>query len=180
MRNKLRILLLPLVAPLLVTSCATHDPKQVRIEDRSLGNRSATVTPSAPTESSAPARAYSTSPYPDSSDTGARDQAPAPVFNQPPPLVAPTSKPSGALLALLDRAEQQQRGGNNQQAIASLERAQRIAPREPLVYLQLARLRKDMNDYPRAEQLARKGLSLSSGNAEMQRAFNSLLKQLRR
>ena len=58
-----------------------------------------------------------------------------------------------------------------QGALAQLERAQRIAPRDPMVYLQLARLRLHMNDRPRAEQLARRGLSLAGGDPDLTRRF---------
>ena len=70
--------------------------------------------------------------------------------------------------------------GNQQAALAQLERAQRIAPRDPMVYLQLARLRLHMGDRPRAEQLSQRGLSLAGGDPDLEAAFKALLNELGR
>ncbi len=173
--------------PLLLAGCASHDPNQVRIEDRSLeGTAPATVNarqiqaaPSEQDRTNATVGATHRSQTPVTSAPPAAVIEPAKPAYQPPVSRVSPSEPSGALLALLEQAEQQHQSGRNQQALSSLERAQRISPREPLVYLQLARLRLDMKDYPRAEQLARKGLNLSSGNPQMQKAFNALLQRIK-
>ncbi len=188
-----------LLAPVIISGCATHDPGQVRIEDRSRGTSPSYQAPapspdprveqqvdqrtddeSAPVARSFPAGqgAIDAAPPPPATSESVTPP-PQPAF-QPPAASASRTEPSGALLALLEQAETQHQAGNNQRALSSLERAQRIAPREPLVYLQLARLRLDMKDYQRADQLARKGLSLSSGNPQMQEAFRTLLKRIKR
>ncbi|MCW8887092.1 MAG: tetratricopeptide repeat protein [Motiliproteus sp.] len=185
--------------PIMLVGCATHDPNQVRIEDRSLqvpadqsvsnqpgynqpGSSETTASQATAPTTNIPAGTARTYPTEQPavvlpSVTPGETASAAPRY-QPPAAQAAPAQPSGALLALLEQAEQQHQSGRNQQALSSLERAQRIAPRDPLVYLQLARLRLDMKDYPRAQQLAKKGLSLSSGNDQMQKAFKALLQQI--
>ena len=62
---------------------------------------------------------------------------------------------------LLEQADQQASDGNNDGAMATLERALRIAPREPEVYYQMGRLRLDMGEASEAEQLALKAVDLA-------------------
>jgi len=104
----------------------------------------------------------------------------------PQPIVMPQSAPptqrqappSAALLALLQQAESQEEAGQLQRALSYLERAQRISPREPLVYLQLARVRLSMNDLARASQLTERGMALSAGDGEMRAAFTALKREI--
>lgn len=68
---------------------------------------------------------------------------------------------SPAVLDLLEQADQQASDGNGDGAMATLERALRIAPREPEVYYQMGRLRLDMGEAKEAEQLALKAVDLA-------------------
>ena len=68
---------------------------------------------------------------------------------------------SPAVLDLLEQADQQASDGNSSGALATLERALRIAPREPEVYYQMGRLRLDMGEAKQAEQLALKAVDLA-------------------
>lgn len=97
------------------------------------------------------------------------------------PVVAPTpvSNSNPAVLALLDGAQQQQKQGEYRMAQSSLERAQRIAPRDPQVYFQLADLRRQQGQYLQAEQLALKGLTLARGQASQERKFWILIADIR-
>lgn len=70
----------------------------------------------------------------------------------------------GAVLALLTTAGQQQEAGNLNEAAASAERAQRIAPSEPRVLYTLAVIRLKQGDAEVAEQLARRALSYTSSD----------------
>ncbi len=72
------------------------------------------------------------------------------------------------MLALLTSAQQMERSGNLSGASASLERAQRIAPREPQVLYRLAEVRLAQGDAAQAEQLARRGLSYAGGRPTLQ------------
>lgn len=102
---------------------------------------------------------------------------------------APTGIPSGGLamdeqldgpvLALLTTAQQQQGGGDLNGAASSLERAQRIAPREPQVLYRLAEVRMAQGDTAQAEQFARRGLSYASGRPALQASLWSLIAQAR-
>lgn len=83
----------------------------------------------------------------------------AKIDSQPAP--SNTSEISPAVLDLLEQADQQVSDGNNDGALATLERALRIAPREPEVYYQMGRLRLDMGDPKQAEQLALKAVDLA-------------------
>lgn len=85
----------------------------------------------------------------------------------------------GPVLALLTSAQQMQRSGNLSGAAASLERAQRIAPREPQVLYRLAEVRLAQGDPAQAEQLARRGLSYAGGRPALQASLWELIAQAR-
>lgn len=105
------------------------------------------------------------------------------------PAPAPSGVPSGGLaldeqldgpvLALLTTAQQQQSGGDLNGAASSLERAQRIAPREPQVLYRLAEVRLAQGDAAQAEQFARRGLSYASGRPALQASLWNLIAQAR-
>lgn len=85
----------------------------------------------------------------------------------------------GPVLALLTTARQQQGGGDLNGAASSLERAQRIAPREPQVLYRLAQVRLDQGDAVQAEQLSRRALSYASGRPALQASLWELIAQAR-
>lgn len=132
-------------------------------------------------------------------DTSSVNQAPI-SSNYTPPAVnnnaysvptAPTGIPSssgglsadeqldGPVLALLTTAQQQQSAGDLNGASSSLERAQRVAPREPQVLYRLAQVRLAQGDAPQAEQLARRGLTYANGRASLQASLWGLIAQSR-
>ncbi|MBJ2287725.1 tetratricopeptide repeat protein [Pseudomonas haemolytica] len=81
----------------------------------------------------------------------------------------------GPVLALLTTAQQQQSGGDLNGASSSLERAQRVAPREPQVLYRLAQVRMAQGDAPQAEQFARRGLTLANGRPDLQASLWALI-----
>ena len=81
--------------------------------------------------------------------------------------------------ALLTTAQQQQGGGDLNGAASSLERAQRIAPREPQVLYRLAQVRLAQGDATQAEQLSRRALSYASGRPALQASLWELIAQAR-
>ncbi len=85
----------------------------------------------------------------------------------------------GPVLALLTTAQQQQGGGDLNGAASSLERAQRIAPREPQVLYRLAEVRLAQGDAAQAEQFARRGLTYASGRPALQASLWNLIAQAR-
>lgn len=93
--------------------------------------------------------------------------------------LAPDEQLDGPILALLTTAEQQRGGGDLGGAASSLERAQRIAPREPQVLYRLAQVRLEQGDAAQAEQLSRRALSYASGRPALQASLWELIAQAR-
>ncbi|TVP90224.1 MAG: tetratricopeptide repeat protein [Pseudomonadaceae bacterium] len=85
----------------------------------------------------------------------------------------------GPVLALLTSARQQEGQGDLNAASASLERAMRIAPREPQVLHQLAQVRLAQGDAAQAEQLAQRGLSYADGRPTLQASLWQLIAEAR-
>lgn len=92
---------------------------------------------------------------------------------------APPAPSNPAVLALLSDAEKYQQQGNMAAAQSRLQRAQRIAPRDPKVYYQLAQTHYELEDYRLAEQVALKGVSYAQGNNTEQKRFWLLLADIR-
>ena len=82
--------------------------------------------------------------------------------------VVPARPQPPAVVALLEHAEQQANTGDLESAAASLERALRIDPRNPVLWHHLATVRLAQGQASQAEQLAVKSNSLASGNAAQQ------------
>lgn len=85
----------------------------------------------------------------------------------------------GPVLALLTTAQQQQSGGDYNGASSSLERAQRIAPREPQVLYRLAQVRLAQGDAAQSEQLARRALTYANGRPDLQAGLWNIIAQAR-
>lgn len=85
----------------------------------------------------------------------------------------------GPVLALLTVAREQEGRGDLGSASASLERAMRIAPREPQVLYRLAQVRLAQGDAAQAEQLAQRGLSHAAGRPTLQAGLWDLIAQAR-
>lgn len=108
--------------------------------------------------------------------------APAPVMPSGIPSsggLAADEQLDGPVLALLTTAQQQQGSGDLNGAASSLERAQRIAPREPQVLYRLAEVRLAQGDAAQAEQFARRGLSYASGRPALQASLWNLIAKAR-
>ncbi|GGO88539.1 hypothetical protein GCM10011348_44220 [Marinobacterium nitratireducens] len=105
------------------------------------------------------------------------DDSPASI---PTPQAAAPVSGNPAVVALLDSARQQQSAGSLGAAQSSLERAQRIAPRDPQVYYQLAEIQRQMQKYDEAEQLARRGVALAGGQPESLRRLWLLIANIRK
>ncbi|MEH6503454.1 MAG: hypothetical protein V7682_06075 [Cycloclasticus sp.] len=77
-------------------------------------------------------------------------------------------KQNPAVLALLDRALQQSDQGQLDVAVSKLERAVRIAPRDPVVWHELAKVRLQQNKFDMAISLAKKSNSLIENDKNLQ------------
>ena len=93
--------------------------------------------------------------------------------------VAMSTQPP-AVVALLQQAEQQANAGDLESAAASLERAIRIDPRNPVIWFHLATVRLSQGEPSQAEQLATKSNSLAPGNYAQQSRNWLLIAQARR
>lgn len=80
----------------------------------------------------------------------------------------PVMSANRAVLALLDRAELDSKAGMREAGGASLERALRIEPRNPWLWLQLAQVRLAQGQYAQAITLARKSNSFAGRQPRLQ------------
>ena len=106
-------------------------------------------------------------------------EAPAPeaepAVEAPPPAPPPRERPktaaatlSPASKALVSQAQAQRKKGDLPGATVSLDRALRIEPNNPLLWIEMGRLRMDQRNYPQAENMGRKALAMSVGDDRTQ------------
>ncbi len=102
---------------------------------------------------------------------------PEQVIEAPPPVQLPKERPrtpaatlTPASRALVNQAQAQRQRGDLPGATVSLERALRIEPGNPLLWIEMGRLRMDQQNYPQAENMGRKALSMSVGDDRTQSA----------
>ncbi|PKM04538.1 MAG: hypothetical protein CVV16_04550 [Gammaproteobacteria bacterium HGW-Gammaproteobacteria-6] len=101
------------------------------------------------------------------------------VFSPPGSNLQGDEQLAGPVLALLTTAREQEGRGDLGGASSSLERAMRIAPREPQVFYRLAQVRLAQGDAAQAEQMAQRGLSFAAGRATLQAGLWELIAQAR-
>jgi tetratricopeptide (TPR) repeat protein len=89
---------------------------------------------------------------------------PPPTVYETPPRAA-THSASAAWQPLLAKAEQATQGGDFEQALALLERAQRIDPDSAEVYLSIAKTQRARGDRAQAQAAAERGLLYCSSAA---------------
>lgn len=169
--------LIPLL--LIAVSGCSVSPYQTRapVDDRSSRAETPAPTPRQdseryPQQESEP---VVVSPLPDQSF----EPAPAPSRSVSPETTVARPPQNPAVLALLDDAEQARASGNYRAAQGSLQRAQRIAPRDPAVYYSLAETHMEQEDYNLAEQVALKGVSVAQGNPYQSQRLWQLLAKIR-
>ena len=75
---------------------------------------------------------------------------------------------NAASRALVNQAETQRKSRNFVQAAATLERALRIEPNNPLLWLAYGELRMDESNYAQAENMGRKAVASASGDPRTQ------------
>lgn len=102
--------------------------------------------------------------------------APIPGTATPAPPGRPGAAPprqfrlGAATTALVSQAHAQAQGGDFGPAAATLERAQRIEPDNPLLWIELGRVRLAENNPAQADAMGRKALALATGDASAQGA----------
>lgn len=130
----------------------------------------------APVPSTAPAPPPSVAVIRPVPDLG--EAPPAPAEPLPPPRTAPPV--SSASQALLTQSRGHQAAGRYEQAAASIERALRIEPRQPVLWLELGNIRLKEGDFAQAESMGRKALSLATGDATLTARAEQLIATAKR
>jgi len=154
LRMRSRSLLLALIAAVSLSACALLR------------------APPAPPSQPAPSATSST---PAGSAQPAQPGAPTPTPVTPVPPAQPTTpshpkqfRLGPAASALVTQAHQQAQSGDTAQAAATLERALRIEPENPLVWIELGRVRVAENNPAQADAMGRKALTLAGGDPAAQ------------
>jgi tetratricopeptide (TPR) repeat protein len=106
-------------------------------------------------------------------ETPSPEAEPAVEVPPPPPLPRERPKTAAATLspaskALVSQAQAQRKKGDLPGATVSLDRALRIEPNNPLLWIEMGRLRMDQRNYPQAENMGRKALAMSVGDDRTQ------------
>jgi len=103
--------------------------------------------------------------------------APTPATPAPQPAPEPVREPtlSPASRALVAQAQAQVAAKNTPLAAASVERALRIEPGNPLLWIELAKVRQAEGNYVQTENLARKAVSMSISAPRTQSAAWQLI-----
>jgi tetratricopeptide (TPR) repeat protein len=99
---------------------------------------------------------------------------PSPATPGPPPAGTP-SRPvprqyrlGPASAALVAQSHKQMSGGDFGLAAATIERAMRIEPDNPLLWIELGRVRYTAGDYSQADSMGHKALALAGGDPQAQ------------
>jgi len=126
--------------------------------------------PAAPSASSP-----SASPPAQSSPPVQSSPQPLPYPPAPPPPAARENRLSPATSSLVTQARAQAARGDLPAASATLDRALRIEPNNPLLWIELGKLRLIESDAHQAEICGRKALALASGDRRAQSQAGRLL-----
>src|SRR5258708_18722320 len=115
----------------------------------------------APHPSSEPPTPQTSSPQPPGSPAPSQSLPPAPAPQVPPP--PRENRLSSATRSLVTQARAQIAHGDLPAASSTLDRALRIEPNNPLLWIELGRLRLAESDAHQAQGCGRKALALASG-----------------
>jgi Flp pilus assembly protein TadD len=96
-------------------------------------------------------------------------EAPAPAERRPAP------QTSGATTSLLAAGRAARASGDLGNATAYVERALRIAPDDPALWIELGEIKLTAGDAAQAEAMGRKALTLTRGDPELEQAAHRLL-----
>jgi hypothetical protein len=121
------------------------------------------------------------SPPPTFPEPSPSAQQAGPGMVQPPPVTSGQSTPGTpsrpapkqyrlgpASTALVAQAHKQMGGGDFGLAAATIERAMRIEPDNPLLWIELGRVRYTAGDYSQADSMGHKALALATGDVQAQ------------
>ena len=154
----------PVAVALLVTACVPPD----------MGRPEPPVRPVPPAPAPAPPPpAVIVKPVPDLGEA-----PPAPAEPLPAPRTAPPVSPASQ--TLLNQSRGHQAAGRYGQAAAAVERALRIEPRQPVLWLELGNIRLKEGDFAQAESIGRKALSLATRDAALTARAEQLIAAARK
>lgn len=166
----------------LLAGCAGSNNFVTPVEERSLAPviapPSGTVIPVEQSEQVVVAPIYDAPSFEPRAKTPSEQQpAPQPVQQSmqsmnraaEPTMPSLESSSNTAVVALLGDAQQSAGRGDFAAAESQVERALRISPRDPQIYLQLAAVKRQQREYLQAEQVALRGVALSAGLPDFKR-----------
>jgi hypothetical protein len=113
--------------------------------------------------------ASATNPNPAAPPEAVPAPAPAPSV-APPPVSTRQFHLGAAATALVAQAHRQAAGGDPQLAISSIERALRIEPDNPLLWIELGEIHESAGHFDQAAGIGHKALQLSTGDPHAQSA----------
>jgi Flp pilus assembly protein TadD len=140
----------------------------------SLSGYESARAPSPATTTSASSRTPSTTTRPD--DAGAampRGEASRPVGSSEPRSNQP--KENAASAVLLEQSRDERAAGSYAEAAVSIERALRIDPNNPALWMELAEIKGAEGDFDQAEMMARKALTLAGSDRSIEARAERLL-----
>ncbi|MET3999337.1 tetratricopeptide repeat protein [Marinobacterium sp. MBR-109] len=172
-----KICLMAALAALLV-GCASPNPYRAPVEDR--GGRAPAAEPPGSVIPVEEAPEVQVIPVGEATVIRAQRESPSPVSQtQAVPETLQLQPQSPAVVALLENARSDTGSGDLRTAQSRLERALRIAPRDPEVYIQLADVQRRQGQFLQAEQVALKGISIASGQDSALRRLWTLVAEIR-
>lgn len=164
MRNQIKFAIAGVTAALLLAACASHisknkpaavpkEPSPVVREQKAVPKESAAPSPAVPPSPASPAAA----PAPDTSQTT-----------------------SPAVADMLKKAERLVKTNKLGSAVATLERALRLEPKNPMVWHRLALVRQQQGRLAQAADLAAKSNALLAENDPLRTQNDSLIAKARK
>lgn len=156
---------------LLLVGCAGPSPYVTPVEEREVNGSISrpdpgTVVPVEPSKDVNVAPIYD---VPNFAPTQPAQPTKAPVVEPSKPQASISSQSNSAVASLLADARQTADRGDLSAAESQVERALRISPRDPQVFLQLASIKRRQLDLLQAEQVALRGVAVASGLPDYQR-----------
>jgi hypothetical protein len=119
------------------------------------------------------------SPSPSEPPVETRPIPPTEPSAPPPPTVIREPVLGAAAQSLVAQAQGQMRSRNYAVAASSIERALRIEPGNPLLWIELGRVRQAEGNYVQAENMGRKAVSLTSAPKASSAAWSLIADSLR-
>jgi len=164
------------VSMMVLAGCSMTGVSNVSIEDRSTqGNIPQVVNQQSP---DVEVNAFDLKPsFKASNNNGEAIDAELSRQTKAPEIAELAQKP--ATVALLNTANYQTESGKLRSAQNSLQRALRISPNDPEVYLSLGEVHRRLGEYIQAEQMVLKGISVAAGQSNKLRTLWSKLAEIR-